>query len=114
MGRAPGAHGHLLRVMDIGAALATVTPAKSVVIHAVFSLLLFLLLRLPDDGQASLDGPAVHKERFVSPRVSREPLPSQPQGTHLAKERLQLVAGSNRPTGEETGRIRPIPATVFT
>ena len=32
-----GAHGHLLRVMDIGAALATVTPAKAVVIHAVLS-----------------------------------------------------------------------------
>lgn len=83
--------------MDIGAALATVTPAKAVVIHAVLSLLLFLLLRLPDDGQASLDGPTVHRERFVSPRVSREPLPSQPQGTHLAKERLQLVTGSSRP-----------------
>lgn len=53
-----GAHGNLLRVMDIGAALATVTPAKAVVVHAVLSLLLFLLLRLPDDGQASLDGPA--------------------------------------------------------
>lgn len=100
--------------MDIGAALATVTPAKAVVIHAVLSLLLFLLLRLPDDGQASLDGPAVYRERFVSPRVSRESLPSQPQGTHLAKERLQLVAGSSRPTGEETGHIRPIPAIAFT
>lgn len=53
-----GAHGHLLRVVDIRAALATVTPAEAVVVHAVLSFLLSLLLRLPDDGQASLDGPA--------------------------------------------------------
>lgn len=65
--RAPGAHGHLLGVMDVGAAFTTVTPAKAVVIHAVLSLLLFLLLRLPDDSQAPLDGPATHRERFVSP-----------------------------------------------
>lgn len=65
--RAPGAHSHLLGVMDVGAAFTTVTPAKAVVIHAVLSLLLFLLLRLPDDSQAPLDGPAIHRERFVSP-----------------------------------------------
>ena len=57
-----GAHGHLLRVMDIGAALATVTPAKAVVIHAVLSPLLFCF----------------------ACRM-------------MAKERLQLVAGSIRP-----------------
>lgn len=64
---APGAHGHLLRVMDVGAAFATVTSAKAVVIHAVLSFLLFLLLRLPDDSQTPLDGPAIHRKRFVSP-----------------------------------------------
>lgn len=53
-----GAHGHLLRVMDVRAAFTTVTLAKAVVIHAVLSLLLFLLLCLSDDSQASLDGPA--------------------------------------------------------
>lgn len=53
--------------MDVGAAFATVTSAKAVVIHAVLSFLLFLLLRLPDDSQTPLDGPAIHRERFVSP-----------------------------------------------
>lgn len=40
--------------MDIGAAGATVTLAKAVVVHAVL-LGLLLLLGLPDDGQAALD-----------------------------------------------------------
>lgn len=95
LGRAPGTHGHLLRVMDVRAAFATVTPAKAVVIHAVFSLLLFLLLCLPDDGQASLDSPAIHRKKFVSPRMSRE-VPTFPasrdapgQGTTAAGDRVR-------------------------
>ena len=66
-----GAHGHLLRVMDIGAALDTVTPAKAVVIHAVLSPLLFC---------------------FACRMMARLRWTAR-----LAKERLQLVAGSIRP-----------------
>lgn len=43
--------------MDIGAAGATVALAKAVVVHAVL-LGLLLLLGLPDDGEAPLDGAA--------------------------------------------------------
>lgn len=50
----PGAHCHLVWVMDVGTSVATVTLAKAVVIHAVL-LLLLLLACVPDDGQASLD-----------------------------------------------------------
>lgn len=58
--RAPGAHGHLVGVVDVGAVLAVVAPAEPVVVHAVFLLLLPPPLPcLPDDGQAALDGPAV-------------------------------------------------------
>lgn len=81
--------------MDVRAAFTTVTLAEAVVIHAVLSLLLFLLLCLPDDSQASLDGPAIYGERFVSPRVSRE-APTFPasrdapgQGTTTAGGRVQ-------------------------
>lgn len=89
-----GAHGHLLRVMDIGAALATVTPAKSVVIHAVFSLLLFLLLRLPDDGQASLDGPAGQGTTAAGGRVQ----------SSCAKEGPAAITGPIGGLGELVGR----------
>lgn len=50
----PGAHCHLVWVMDVGTGVATVTHAEAVVIHAVLFQLL-LLARVPDDGQASLD-----------------------------------------------------------
>lgn len=43
--------------MDVGAAGATVTLAKAVVVHAVL-LGLLLLLGLPDDSQTALDGAA--------------------------------------------------------
>lgn len=40
--------------MDISAAVATVTLAKAVVVHAVL-LQLLLLASVPDNGQAALD-----------------------------------------------------------
>lgn len=108
-GGAPGAHGHLLGVVDVGAVLAAVAPTKAVVVHAV--LLLPLpppLPRLPDDGQAALDGPAEDKAEAREPG-SREagPTPAPPPGTYLARERLQLPAGSSRPGGERRGHPRP-------
>lgn len=53
----PGADGHFLRIMDVGAALPAITLAKAVVVHTVF-LLLFLLLGLTNDGQTSLNSTA--------------------------------------------------------
>lgn len=50
----PGAHRHLVWVMDVGTTVATVTLAKAVVIHAVLFRLL-LVTRVPDDGEAFLD-----------------------------------------------------------
>lgn len=99
-GGAPGAHSHLLGIVDVGAALAAVAPAKAVVVHAV---LLFPppppLPRLPHDGQAALHGPAGGRERTVSPSRQGGQGAPQPRGTYLARERLQLPAGSKRPVG---------------
>lgn len=53
----PGADGHLLWIMDVGAALATITLPEAVVVHTIF-LLLFLLLGLTDDGQTPLNSTA--------------------------------------------------------
>lgn len=50
----PGADGHLVWVVDVGTAVATVTLAKAVVVHAVL-LLLLLLVSVSDDGEAPLD-----------------------------------------------------------
>lgn len=50
----PGAHCHLVWVMDVGTTVAAVTLAEAVVIHAVL-LQLLLLACVPDDGEASLD-----------------------------------------------------------
>lgn len=50
----PGADGHLVWVMDVGATVATVTLAKAVVVHAVL-LRRLLLMSVPDYGEASLD-----------------------------------------------------------
>ena len=90
----------LLGVVDVGAALATVAPAEAVVVHAV------LLLppppplpRLPHDGQAALHGPAGGRETAMSPCRQGGRGAPQPQGTYLARERLQLPAGSKRPVG---------------
>ena len=89
-----GAHGHLLRVMDVGAAFATVTPAKAVVVHAVLSLLLFLLLRLPDDSQAPLDGPAGQGTTAGGSRVQAS----------CAEEGPVAITGPARSFGELVGR----------
>lgn len=89
-----GAHGHLLRVMDVGAAFATVTPAKAVVVHAVLSFLLFLLLRLPDDSQTPLDGPAGQGTTAGGGRVQAS----------CAKEGLVAVTGPAGGLGELVGR----------
>lgn len=100
-GRAPGAHGHFVGVMDVGALLAAVAPAEAVVVHAVLLLPLPLLPGLPDDGQAALHGPAAGAEGAREPEPSREP-PWPPRlGTYLARERLQLLGGSTRPAGRE-------------
>lgn len=53
----PGADSHLVGIMDIGAAGATVAFAKAIVVHAVL-LGLLLLLGLSDDGETPLDGAA--------------------------------------------------------
>ena len=106
---APGAHGHLLRVVNVGTSLATVAPAEAVVVHAV------LLLppppplpRLPHDGQAALHGPARGRERAVSPSRPGARGPP-PRGTYLARERLQLPAGSMRPVGGGAGSLQAHP-----
>ena len=44
--------------MDVGAAVAAVTLAEAVVVHAVVARLLFLAVGVPDDGQAALHRPA--------------------------------------------------------
>jgi len=107
VGDAPGAHSHLLGVVDVGAALATVAPAEAVVVHAVLLLPppppLPRLPRLPHDGQAALHGPAGGRERAVSPCRQGGRGAPQPRGTYLARERLQLLAGSKRPVGGGAG-----------
>lgn len=50
----PGADGHLVWVVDVGTAVATVTLAEAVVVHAVL-LLLLLLASVSDNGKAPLD-----------------------------------------------------------
>lgn len=106
-GGAPGAHGHLLRVVNVGTALATVAPAEAVVVHAVLLLPPSSPLpRLPHDGQAALHGPARGRERAVSPSRPGGRGAPQPRGTYLARERLQLPAGSMRPVGGEAGSLQ--------
>lgn len=51
----PGADSHLIRVMYVWTAHATVAFSKAVVVHAILLLLLLLLLLLSDDGEAPLD-----------------------------------------------------------
>lgn len=50
----PCADSHLVWIVDKGAAGATVTFAKAVVVNAIL-LGLFLLMSLPNDGEAPLD-----------------------------------------------------------
>lgn len=58
-GRSPGAHGHLLGVVDVGAALPAVASAEAVVVHAELWLLPPPPLPgLPHQGQAALERPA--------------------------------------------------------
>jgi hypothetical protein len=45
----PGTDGNFIRIMDIGAGVATVTLSKAVEVHAVL-LLGLLLTSVPDDG----------------------------------------------------------------
>ena len=45
----PGTDSHLIRIVDVGAGVATVTLAKAVVVHTVL-LLGLLLTSMPDDG----------------------------------------------------------------
>lgn len=89
-----GTHGHFLRIMDIGAALATVAPAKAVVIHAVLSLLLLLLLCLTDDGQAALDCTAGQGTTAAGGRVQ----------SSCAKEGPAAIMGPAGGLGEFVGR----------
>lgn len=62
----PGADSHLLWIMDVGAVLPTIALAEAVVVHAVFLLLLFLLLGLTDDGQTPLNSTAKQSKMDVS------------------------------------------------
>lgn len=62
----PGAHSHLLWVMDVGAVLPTIALAEAVVVHAVFLFLLFLLLGLTDDGQTPLNSTAKQSKMDIS------------------------------------------------
>lgn len=56
--KVPGAYGHFIRVVDVGAGCTTVTLAKAVVVHAVVFGLLFLLPSLTYNGQTLLHRPA--------------------------------------------------------
>lgn len=53
----PGADGHFLWIVDVGAALAPIALPEAVVVHTIF-LLFLLLLGLTDDGQAPLHSTA--------------------------------------------------------
>lgn len=81
-GRSPGTHGHLLGVVDVGALLAAVAPAKTVVVHAVFRLLPAPPLPgLSDDGQTALQGPAVDTRTHEAREArAHRALPAQSQG----------------------------------
>lgn len=57
----PGADGHLVWVVDVGTAVATITLAEAVVVHAVL-LWLLLLTGVSDDGKAPLDCTACFKK----------------------------------------------------
>ena len=57
----PGADRHLVRVVDVRAAVAAVTLAKAVVVHAVVAWLLLLAVGVPDDGQTALHRSAENK-----------------------------------------------------
>ena len=50
--------------MDVGAAVAAVTLAEAVVVHAVVARLLFLAVGVPDDGQTALHRPAAKKREL--------------------------------------------------
>lgn len=65
----PGADGHLVWVMDVGATVATVTLAKAVVVHAVL-LRRLLLMSVPDYGEASLDCTACFRHAEKKTQVS--------------------------------------------
>jgi len=64
----PGADGNLVRVVDVGTAVAAVTLAEAVVVHAVL-LLLLLLMSLPDYGKAALDSAAGFRKHRQSTGV---------------------------------------------
>ena len=66
----PGADGHLVRVVDEGAAGAAVAAAEAVVVHAVL-LLLLLLPGVSDDGDAPLDRSAASGETTINHRCTQ-------------------------------------------
>lgn len=63
----PGTDGHLVRVVDVGTAVATVTLAEAVVVHAVL-LLLLLLTSVSNYGKAPLDCAACLKKTQTNHR----------------------------------------------
>lgn len=107
-GGAPGAHGHLLRVVNVGTALATVAPAKAVVVHAVLLLPPSPPLpRLPHNGQAALHGPARGRERAVSP--SRPGGQGPPTPRHIPGQGAAAAAGRVHAACGRRGWVTPGP-----
>ena len=105
---APGAHGHLLGVVDVGAVLAAVAPAEAVVVHAV------LLLppppplpRLPHDGQAALHGPAGEGADVREPRKDGEHPAPNPKGRTWPGSGCSCWQGPSGLWGGEAGHSRP-------
>ena len=66
----PGADGNLVRVVDVGTAVATVTLAEAVVVHAVL-LRLLLLTSISDYGNASLDSTACFRKHRQTIRIHK-------------------------------------------
>lgn len=108
----PGAHGHLVGVVDVGTVLAVVAPAEAVVVHAVFLLLLPPPLpRLPDDGQAALHGPAVDRAEVREPGGPLHPHPvspePNPEGRTWPGSGCSCWQGPTGLWGKRLGHVRP-------
>lgn len=66
----PGTDSHLVWVMDVGTAVATVALAKAVVVHTVL-LQLLLLTSVSDYGKAPLDSTACFRKQRQSTGIKK-------------------------------------------
>lgn len=116
----PGADSHLVWIMDIGAAGATVALAKAVVVHAVL-LGLLLLLGLPDDGQAALDraagqmtsGGGSAQDGAGGPRVAAAGGPPCPVDGHAGAHGARQLIGRHAIQGAaDPAHAAPPPALL--